>query len=242
MNRRRSRRIFPPHTKYQIKWTCKKSAFSLRKEGKRAFCRPRRDAVFSVSRRAKPFRKIRRRRRLSYFLSHVIIFSLTRSSVFSASPPAWRFFSRGKHLLSAVSLCSPRDNRYWKKAYPHRNTAKCLHDLRRFFHILSFAASCLFKFSTHGGDLRKEAMNEKVSPLSSYEKAAQIAHSAPQKNKERQTKANSLLSAALFGKMYRFGTLVGNRTRICGSGGHRSIRYTTSVCIHRRFRALAVLL
>lgn len=38
------------------------------------------------------------------------------------------------------------------------------------------------------------------------------------------------------------GTLVGNRTRICGSGGHRSIRYTTSVCIHRRFRALAVLL
>ena len=75
MNRRRSRRIFPPHTKYQIKWTCKKSAFSLRKEGKRAFCRPRRDAVFSVSRRAKPFRKTRRRRRQSYFLSHGATFS-----------------------------------------------------------------------------------------------------------------------------------------------------------------------
>ena len=119
MNRRKSRRIFPLHTKYQIKWTCKKSAFSLRKEGKRAFCRPRRDAVFSVSRRAKPFRKTRRRRRQSYFLSHVIIFSLTRSSVFSASPPAWRFFSRGKHLLSAISPCFPRDNRYWKKAYFH---------------------------------------------------------------------------------------------------------------------------
>ena len=25
------------------------------------------------------------------------------------------------------------------------------------------------------------------------------------------------------------GTLAGDRTRICGSGGHRSIRYTTSV-------------
>ena len=28
--------------------------------------------------------------------------------------------------------------------------------------------------------------------------------------------------------MGAFGTLVGDRTRICGSGGHRSIRYTTS--------------
>ena len=34
--------------------------------------------------------------------------------------------------------------------------------------------------------------------------------------------------------MGAFGTLVGNRTRICGSGGHRSIRYTTSAELYLR--------
>ena len=34
--------------------------------------------------------------------------------------------------------------------------------------------------------------------------------------------------------MGAFGTLVGNRTRICGSGGHRSIRYTTSAKLYLR--------
>mgnify|MGYP001633734309 CR=1 FL=1 len=49
MNRRRSRRIFSPHTKYQIKWTCKKARFPYERKETALFA-ARVGTLFSVSR------------------------------------------------------------------------------------------------------------------------------------------------------------------------------------------------
>ncbi len=125
-----------------------------------------------------------------------------------------RLSARGVRAFSRRSAERPRTCGYVTDKFSiHRNNADEWEK-----------APAMGAFGTLVGDTRLSARGVRAFSRRSAERP-RICGSATDKLSIHRNNADEWEKAPAMGA---FGTLVGDRTRICGSGGHRSIRYTTS--------------